>query len=396
MEAKAATAHLPSQRSFLAAIGGVFAATLVGFLAVGAVLPVLPRYVHGPVGAGDVAVGITIGAFSLSAILTRPWAGRLADERGRRMIVVAGAALMGAGGALLFVPAGVPGLVGSRLVLGVGEAFVFTAGSAWVVDLAPRERRAQSIGLFGLSVWGGLAAGPAIGEALDALGGYDLVWAFAALAPLAGAAIAWRQPSTPPAADGGAPERRRTLIAREAVLPGIPLALANAGYAVLAGFVVLHLEARGSGHGAAVFAAFAVAMVATRVLAGGRPDRWGPRRSATAAGLAEGAGLAIIALAHAWPLAMLGGVVMGCGFALLYPALASVVVERAGEARRGAALGSLTAFFDAGFGLGGPLAGAVAALGGYDAAFWVGAGFGIAAGAMAWRVARSTETAAPR
>jgi MFS family permease len=378
-------AGLRSRHPFLFAIGGVFAATLTAFLSVGATLPILPRYVHGPIGAGDVAVGVTIGALSITAIVCRPWSGRLADERGRRLVVVAGALLMAAGNALLFVRAGVPGLVFSRLVIGAGEALVFTGGSAWVVDLAPAGRRAQSIGLFGLSVWGGLAAGPALGEALDDLGSYEAVWAFATVAPLIGALIAWRAPAgAPPSSDG----RRRPMIVREAIGPGIPLALANAGYAVMAGFVVLHLDDLGTGHGAAVFAAFAVAMVATRLLLGGRPDRWGPRRSATWAGAAEALGLTLIAVAGGWPVALAGGVVMGAGFALLYPALAVVVVDRVGEERRGAALGSLTAFFDAGFGIGGPLAGAVAALAGYRAAFAMAAVFALGAAAMAWRVAR--------
>jgi MFS family permease len=395
MEAKAAQLHLSARHPFLASIGGVFAATLASFLAVGAVLPVLPRYVHGPIGAGDLAVGVVVGAFAVSAVVTRPWAGRLADERGRRSVVAVGAVLMAAGGALLFVRAGVPGLVVSRLVLGVGEALVFTAGSAWVVDMAPSDRRAQSIGLFGLSVWGGLSAGPVLGELLDAIGGYDLVWAFAALTPMVGAAIAWRQPAPvapvapvapgPVGEVGGAARGRRPLVAREAVSLGIPLALANAGYSAMAGFVVLHLEARGSSHGALVFTAFAVAMVATRLVLGRLPDRWGPRRSATAAGIAEGVGLAIIAVAGSWPVAVVGALVMGAGFALLYPALAAALVDRVDDARRGAALGSLTAFFDAGFGLGGPLAGAIAALGGYELAFWVAAGFSLAAAAMAAR-----------
>lgn len=391
MEANAAVEALRARHPFLVAIGGVFAATLGAFLAVGAVLPVLPRYVHGPIGAGDVAVGVVVGAFTVTAIVARPWSGRLADERGRRLVVAAGAALMAVGGAMLFLRAGVAGLLASRLVLGIGEALVFTGGSAWVVDLAPADRRAQSIGLFGLSVWGGLAAGPAIGDLLYDVGGYDVVWAFAALAPLAGAVIAWRLPERPPPGRGTG---RRPLVAREAIGPGVPLALANAGYAVMAGFIVLHLEREGSGHGAAVFAAFAVAMVGTRLLAGRRPDDWGPRRSAVLAGIAEAAGLALIAVAADWPLALAGGVVMGAGFALLYPALAAIVVERAGETRRGVALGSLTAFFDAGFGIGGPLAGGVAALAGYEAAFWMGAGFALAAAAMAWRVARMPAVAA--
>jgi predicted MFS family arabinose efflux permease len=62
---------------------------------------------------------------------------------------------------------------------------------------------------------------------------------------------------------------------------------------------------------------------------------------------------------------------MGTAFSLLYPSLSLVVVTRVPEARRGAALGTFTGFFDLGVGLGAPLAGAAAALGGYSAAFWL-------------------------
>ena len=66
-------------------------------------------------------------------------------------------------------------------------------------------------------------------------------------------------------------------------------------------------------------------------------------------------------------LAFLG--VFGVGFSLLYPSLALLVVDGVEESRRGAALGTFTAFFDIGVGLGAPFAGAVAAVAGFPAAF---------------------------
>ena len=380
------------ERAVARAIAGVFAASLAVFLSIGAVLPVLPRYVHGPIGAGDVAVGVVVGAFAVTAIIARPWAGRLADERGRRPVVLAGALTMALGGALLFVEAGVPGLVLARLIVGIGEGTVYTAVAAWVVDLAPADRRAQLIGLLGLSVWLGLSAGPAIGEGLRALGGYDAVWAFAAAAPLVGAAIAWAQRESRPR--GAGTGRRAPLIAREALRPGIALALGNAGYAALAGFVILHLADRGVGHGALVFSGFAMAVVAGRLALGRLPDRIGPLRAAVGAAVAEAVGLAAIAVAGSWPVALAGAVVMGAGFAVVYPALALLVIDRVPEERRGSALGSFTAFFDAGFGLGGPLMGALAALGGYALTFWAGAACSLAAAAVALRVARPGAVAA--
>ena len=42
--------------------------------------------------------------------------------------------------------------------------------------------------MFGLAIWGGLTFGSVIGEGVYSLGGYDAVWALAAMAPLLGAA----------------------------------------------------------------------------------------------------------------------------------------------------------------------------------------------------------------
>jgi MFS family permease len=127
----------------------------------------------------------------------------------------------------------------------------------------------------------------------------------------------------------------------------------------MAGFVVLHLDEEGIGGGASVFTAFAAAVVLARLLAGRLPDVLGPRTTAIAAGGAETAGLALLALAPSFPVALAGAVVMGCGFSLLFPSLALIAVTRVGAERRGAALGAFTAFFDAGVGLGAPLAGVV-------------------------------------
>jgi MFS family permease len=353
-----------------AAFAGIFGATLLALLSVGAVLPVLPRYVTGPLDSGEIAVGVVIGAYAVTGLIARPFAGWLADTRGRRPAVVGGSLLAATAGLLYLIPAGIPGLIGARLVLGAGEGMVFTAGSAWIVDLAPVERRGRVIGLYGLAVWSGLSLGPLIGELLLHATSYEVVWIFAAAAPLMGALVALRQPDrfTPRARTPGAP-----LIARESVRPGAALALGSVGYAAVAGFVVLHLDARGVGHGAVVFIAFAATVVLTRLVAGDLPDRVGPARCALGAACVEVAGLAAIAVAQSIFVALAGAMAMGAAFSLLYPSLSLVVVSRVPEERRGAALGTFTAFFDAGVGLGAPLAGAAAALWGYSGAFALGA-----------------------
>src|SRR2546430_15205810 len=89
--ASALRARAAEQRPARTAFIGVFVAALLAFLGLGAVLPVLPQYVKGPIGAGDVAVGLVTGAFAFTAVLCRPLAGRIAHPRRRPGLGVGGA-----------------------------------------------------------------------------------------------------------------------------------------------------------------------------------------------------------------------------------------------------------------------------------------------------------------
>jgi MFS family permease len=384
----------PARASERAAFAGIFAVTLLSLLGVGAVLPVIPHFVRGHLGDGDFAVGIAIGSYAFTALACRPVAGNIADVRGRRPVVIVGSLLAALGGLLYLVPAGLPGLIVARLVLGAGEGSVFTAGATWVVDLAPPGRRGRVIGLYGLAVWTGLSLGPPVGHAILAASNFDAVWIFAAAAPAVGAAIAFLIPDP----YGGSGERRRErgpLIARESIRPGAALSLATVGYAAMASFIIHILGSKGIGHGTTAFTAFAATVVATRLLAGNLPDRIGPLRCAAGAALVEAAGLVLIALATSLPMAILGAVAMGAAFSTIYPALSLYVVNRVSEDRRGAALGTFTAFFDAGIGLGAPLTGAAAAIAGYSAAFWLAAFCALGTAAAAGIGIRRAKAAQP-
>jgi len=389
-----------------AAFAGVFAATLVAFLAIGAVLPILPRYVQGPLDGGDVAVGIVTGAFAFAAVIGRPIGGRLADRWGRKPVVLLGMAICTAAACLYYLPFGVAGIVFARLVLGLGDGWVYTASATWIVDLAPEERRGQAIGMFGMAIWGGLSIGPLFGELLLSIGSYEAVWAFAAATPLIAAAMVARLPETLPGAapaPAGAPAppgpatgpRWRAWLPEGVALPGSALLLGNIGYAAFAGFVVLHLDEEGIGHGSAAFVAFAVAVVLGRLVLGGIPDRYGARPAALGAGALEASGLVIIALAGSLPVAFAGALVMGLGFSLLFPALAMVAIAAHPPERRGAVLGAFTAFFDIGVGIGGPLAGGIATVAGYPEAFLVAAGCAVVAAGLGVLAARGAAGVAP-
>ena len=161
----------------------------------------------------------------------------------------------------------------------------------------------------------------------------------------------------------------------------------------MASFIVLDLDANGTGHGAAAFTALAVTVVLTRLAGGDLPDRIGPLRCAAGAAAIEVVGLALIALATSLPVALAGAVGMGAAFALIYPSLSLVVVDSVPESRRGAALGTFTAFFDIGMGVGGPVAGLAVSLGGYSAALWLASACALGTRAVANALRRGWSAA---
>src|SRR6266498_118051 len=122
------------------------------------------------------AVGLAVTATALTALLIRPVSGGLADRYGYRLVMQVVALTVALGGVLYFLPFGLTGLIAVRLLLGIGEASLFTAGAVWTVSIAPHSRRGQLIGLYGVSMWGGISLGTFLGATLQ-LCGYSAVYA---------------------------------------------------------------------------------------------------------------------------------------------------------------------------------------------------------------------------
>lgn len=358
--------------------------TWTAFLCVGIPLPVLPRFVTGELGGTDVMAGFAVGSLSLAAMLCRPFGGRLADERSRRLVVTGGMALCLLGGVLFLVVDDYPTLIAARMIAGAGESWVYAAAMAWALDLTPKERHGSAIALFGMAIWLGATAGTAAGEALLTLtDSFRTVWTAVIIVPAAGLAaslLTEREAARPPRLGPRPP-----LILPESVRPGAALALANLGYGAVASLVTLHLADRGVANPGLTLTALAGAVVVTRLAVAYALDRTGPYRVLVAGCASQAVGLVLIAQAQALPAALIGGALLGAGYAAVFPALALMVVRAAPDDQRGAALGGFTAFLDLGLAIGGPLAGLTAALLGRPDAFLVAAALTVCALAVAPR-----------
>jgi len=341
----------------------IVGAAFVGMLGFGAVIPMLPVYLHEQAGASTFVTGLFIGLSSAFALLGRLFGGKTADRKGRRIALLLGMSFCAVAGVLYLPLFGLWAMAAGRVLHGLGEGFFVTAAVAWAVDLAPDYRRAQALGVLSSGIWGGVSIGPAIGQALGTMASVALLLTVSSVAVIAIVFVMDEQPRP----HDPAPSR---WVPPPVLLPGIMLGLGNVTYAAMAGFLILLLRHRGHGTTWA-FSVFAVAVLFGRLIFGGLPDRMGPRLSLFAGYACLGAGLLAIADGSSRLLDMPAALLVGLGYSFPWPALASVVVGQVPVSERAAALGALNAFYDLFVAGSSAVAGAAAGYWGLTAPFWI-------------------------
>lgn len=359
-------------------------AELAYFTGAGMQIPLAPLFAAGPLGADEVGVGFAVGAFSVTALILRPFAGRTADRRGRRPLLIGGALLFAVATAGHALAPNLAVLILLRLLLGVGEAFFFVAGFALLADLAPRERAGEALSFNSLALYLGVAFGPLLGELLLQSGGFPVAWLGAAGLALAACLVATRIPEQwVPTPDD---QEAAPLIHRGAIGPSVGL---FTGVAVLAGFlafVALHARDLGMDGAGLVLLVFGLIVVGCRIVFAKLPDRVPPYRLAAAALGLIALGMVVTSLAGSVAGLVAGAAVIAVGVAFVTPAFFAALLQRVEPSERGAAMGTVSLFLDLAFGGGPMLLGLIAGAGGIPTAYAVAAGIA-AAGAIGTAVA---------
>jgi len=170
-------------------VGFIFVTLVLSIVGFGLLIPVLPKLIvqfqGDDVASGSYTYGWLVSIYALMQFVCSPILGSLSDRFGRRRIIL----IATAGSSIDYViMAFAPTLTWffvARIIAG-STAGVLATANAYIADVTPPEKRAQSFGLMGAAFGIGFIIGPVVGGATVWLGGY-LGTSLAASHPVAAA-----------------------------------------------------------------------------------------------------------------------------------------------------------------------------------------------------------------
>jgi MFS family permease len=253
----------------------VSAVVLVDTMFFAAVAPLLPHYSH-ELDLTKTAAGVLTAAYPAGTFAGAIPGGWLAARWGVKPTLLLGLATLALTSLTFAFANSIVLLDTARFIQGVGGAFMWAAGMAWLVCASPADRRGEMIGsALGAAIIGVLF-GPVLGGAATVIGD-EVVFSFVSLLAIGLACWAWTIPAAPPEPSPGLAAVARA-VARPDLLAGFWLFSLPAIFAgALEVLVPLRLDDLGAS-GAAVGAIFLVAAAFEAVVspaAGRLSDRRG-------------------------------------------------------------------------------------------------------------------------
>jgi len=333
------------------------------FLSFNLLLPELPDHLTRLGGAEY--KGFIIALFTLTAGLSRPFSGKLADTVGRIPVMVFGSLVCFVCGFFYPWALTVTGFLGLRLLHGFSTGFKPTGTAAFIADIVSVERRGEAMGLLGVTGSLGMAAGPAFGSWLATTFSLNTMFYCSSAVALLSVLVQGTLTETLPK-----PQRVRFSLGLlklnwgEVLEPRVlPAALTTLLCLFPFGAVLtvipdqsrlLHLT---GSHKGLFYICYTVSSLLVRLVAGKSSDKYGriPVLRWSTAGL--GLGLALLVWAPSVPGFLLGAVVFGLGTGLNSPTLYAWTIDLSDPERRGRAVATMYIALEAGIGLGALLAG---------------------------------------
>jgi MFS family permease len=318
------------------------------------IIPELPAYITTMGGAEY--KGLIISLFALTAAVSRPFSGKLADQLGRRPVMIFGCLAAAVSSALYPIMTGLWAFFLLRLIHGLSTGFKPTGTTAYLADIVSDRNRGEALGLLGMCGSIGMAAGPAIGSALALNFGIEVMFMVSSFTGFASmACIFFMKESIPET-------RRFSLqmlvikkdeIFEKQVFPS-SLVMLLTTYSFGMALTIIpdfsdYLEIKNRG---LFFSVMLVMSILTRLFSGKASDRYGRETLLLIGTFSLTLGTFILAITTNQAIFFLGGVVFGISTGINSPTLFAWTVDLANPEKRGKAIATMFIALEVGILLG--------------------------------------------
>ncbi|CAM3688788.1 staphylopine family metallophore export MFS transporter CntE [Marinicrinis lubricantis] len=343
-------------------------------------------------GAANTTVGLIMGAYMLTTMFFRPWAGQLIGKHGpikvlRIILILNGLAL------LLYPFTGLGGYFVARILQGVSTAFFSMALQIGIIDALPEKDRSQGISLYSLFSYMPGIVGPMLALGMWEAGGMDyFTWTMIAIAMttgLVGFSVRMDQQQQEKSAEKDAEQTAGTFQSLSQLVKNpflfqcsVLMLTASTVFGAVTAFIPLYAKELDSGHAGIYLMLQAATVVLARFTLRTKIPSDGKWHTSYMMGmmlvLAAAALCVSLSLQGGAILFYAGAILMGTAQALIYPTLTTYLTFVLPLSSRNVLIGLFIATADLGVSLGGVLMGPVADLFSYSMMYMVCALLGVA------------------
>lgn len=349
----------------------VMASTFLFFFSLHLLITPLPLYIK-EVGGEPSQIGLVMGIFALTAVLSRPLVGRLVDDWGRKPVMMIGSTIFILGPLFYMLARSVPSLFLARMFHGIGIAAFTTAYPTLVADLVPSPRRGEALGLAGIAPAFSIMVAPPLASAL--LPRFDFSPFFLVSAMVAALSLLVATPIREAARAPNpqkAPGFLETLGERYVWVPCLLNAALGLTWGALINFLPLFGMERGIANTGLFFTGYGLMTVTAQMPLGRLSDRVGRITVIAPATVLLALALAGLEVVRGVELLIVVAILYGLGLSGTWTATMALLVDETPLEVRGMAIGVLYACFDLGVGLGGVAMGPVAGTVGYGGMYLI-------------------------
>jgi MFS family permease len=330
-------------------------------------LPGLPDYLTSLGGAEY--KGLIVAAFTVTAMISRPFSGKLSDKIGRVPVIMVGSFVCLCCSLLYPFASTIVGFLLLRLVHGFSTGFTPTGQTAYVSDIIPTHRRGEAMGMLGTFSVLGMVVGPAVESSITNNFGIGTLFYVSAACALASILILVTVSETL------VPKTRFTfsvlsvkksdLFEPRVIVPCVVMALYAYSYGAMIAFIPDLAKSVSLDRGI-LFACLTVASLTVRLLGGKASDRWGRRPVLQCATLAITVSMLMIAFTDSKFILMAGVMLYGFAQGTTSPTLLAWATDLSTTHHKGRAVASLYIAMEFGIGAGAAFSGLIYGNGSQD------------------------------